>query len=238
MMGMDTLEALFGIKAGQIKATCLLMPYLPKGLVASFGIRQFHKGQLYAAAQTASLTLIRTGIGAALAADAALYLEPTPCRQIIFFGACGLVRPHHGLVVGSLVSPFECYALDSFTRLLQQTTRFPRPFRPDQKLLEKLSRLDKAQTVVPVRCTTFGSLKLEEAYRDTLIRQEIDVVDMECAAVLAAARHIRRRALALLYITDIIGQRPFYAPPSPREKSALRLAVNKAAGILSGLAST
>ena len=89
---MNKFETLFGVKESTIKSTCIITPFLRKGLLKDFGIKNFSKGKLYSTGNSELLTLICTGMGAALTGDAVLYLNNTSCKNIILFGSCGLTE--------------------------------------------------------------------------------------------------------------------------------------------------
>jgi len=61
-------------------------------------------------------------------------------------------------------------------------------------------------TVEPVTCASIGSIYLEHQRLETFHDLAIDVLDMECASVFAAAKAIQRPAAAVMYVTDIVGK--------------------------------
>jgi purine-nucleoside phosphorylase len=126
---------------------------------------------------------------------------------MILFGSCGLVKSSAALGIGNLVTPVECYAMESFTDMLLKYHTF-KTFYPDQSILESFLKIDnKAQKI---NCATLGSLKLEEEYLCLFAEKNIQAVDMECSAFFSAAAQGHIRAMALFYITDIINEKPFY----------------------------
>lgn len=229
---MTQFEALFGIKASQVKRNCLLLPLLPKGILAELKIRKIRRGKLYGSADAADFTLVHTGMGPALAGDAVLYLKETPCRNIFLFGSCGLVREKEGLSIGSLVSPFRCFASESFTEILWERKITSKLFYPRKGLFEDFLAVARGAGVKKATCATIPSLKLEEDLSVSFVKKGIDVVDMECSAFFSAADFVGLKAVALFYISDIIKNKPFYRQFRPHLKLKLQSSIRNAAGLL------
>lgn len=229
---MTKFEAIFGINAEQVKEFCVLMPFISKGILSRLKIDRLGQGKLYHSGGNDDLTLIRTGMGAGLAADAVLYLQNTPCRKVVLFGSCGAVRETSELTLGTPVTPVQCYGAESFTDFLLQGKIGEKPVAPDQELLRAFLEINRSACVIPAKCLTVASLKLEEERRDLLISQGIEVVDMECSAFFSAAGFAGLQALAFFYISDIINKRPFYADLEPGEKAKLSSSAENAARLL------
>lgn len=227
---MDKFERLFGAKESDIKETCILLPLIQHNTARAFGVNRISRGKLYGTGSGRSFSLIHAGMGAPFLGDAVLYLDKTRCRNIILFGSCGLIYNSSGLDIGSLVLPKLCYSLDSFTQFLLKPHKALMSFRPDNGLMKTF--LENNRDIKIVDCATLGSLKLEEKYADNLKKKGICAVDMECAAFFAASKYIKRRALALFYVTDIIGRKPFYEELDDKDGLALEGAIKKAAHIL------
>lgn len=230
---MTKFEALFGIKEQSIKRNCILLPFLPKGILAEFKIKNLSKGKIYSTASSDDLawleiqnksnnlqppkgglsltgfTLIYTGMGPTFVGDALLYLKQTPCQNVILFGSCGLVTKKDGLSIGDLVLPFKCYSDESFSQMLLGNVK-KKAFYPDKKLFESFMHMNKDVDIKRVMCSTISSLKLEEDLVNSFKKEGIDVVDMECSAFFSAAKFVGLKALALFYITDILRTKPFY----------------------------
>lgn len=230
---MNEFEILFGLKESQIKKTCILLPLFNKDMLKGFGTKAPSKGSLYACANNAPFTLIRTGVGAPFTGDAVLHLKQTPCENIILFGSCGLAREQKNLNIGSLLIASKAYNFESFSQLLfPQKSNNEEIFHADITLCDELLKLGEFKNIPKVNCATFGSLKLEKDYLNLLGQKDIAVVDMECSAFYAAANHINRRALAFFYVCDIIGKKDFYAPLTPKDSSSVSATIKKAAVIL------
>ena len=222
---MTKFEALFGIKESDIKNTCVLMPLLPSGALKEFGVKNLSRGKIYSSGNTPSFTLINTGVGSGFTGDAALYLSKTNCKNIILLGSCGLVTSSGGLNIGSLVTPAECYAMESFTDMLLKYHTF-KTFYPDTPLLESFLNYNK--NVQKVNCATLGSLKLEEEYTCLFAEKSIQVVDMECSGFFSATAQKQIKAMALFYISDIINEKPFYEKFSSEDEIRLSSSIKSA----------
>ena len=153
-----------------------------------------------------------------LVGDAILYLEQTNCQEIMYFGACGLVQETDQLTIGSLVCPKACLSFESFTdTILRHTNKITTQY-PDQTLFQSFLTHDLSRKIQPAIGMSIGSLKCEESYKEFFDEEGIDVVDMECSAFFSAARYIQKKAIALLYVTDIIGKKSFFEPLEPKDK--------------------
>lgn len=229
---MNTFSSLFGIRPSDLKNSCILTPFLNKRILKQLKIGTPSRGRLYETGSNDFLTLIKTGLGPALAGDAALYLKDTPCRNIILFGSCGLIRKTHGLDLGSLVSPLKCYELESFSGMLSNKNSHADICFPDDKMSRSLISASTGHDVIEVTNATVGSLKMEMDYIKFFDKISAQTVDMECSAVFSAAKSAGLKASALLYISDIITEKPFFAGPTDAETAILDSSVTKALDIL------
>ncbi len=211
---MDRFKTLFGLPSKDIRPICVLTPFLTRQVAKSFGVRPMTKGYLYRCAQHPRFSLIHTGQGPCLTGDAVLYLQKSPCRYILFFGSCGITpwawAP--GTSPPRLVIPRSALAMEGFSPLLGPPPQNPDTFHPDKQLLQALRALPYPEhpSVAFGHLASFGSLKLEENYLSYFQKNAVLGVDMECSAVFAAAKACGKKAIALLFVTDVIGRRPFY----------------------------
>lgn len=221
---MKKFETIFGVCESEIKDTCLVMPIVSKGCLSTLGIRKLSRGKIYSSGNSKFLTLVNTGIGAGFTGDAVLYLGDTKCKNIILFGSCGLLKQSCGLEIGSLVTPSECYSMESFSDLLLKNHNF-KTFYPDNFLLR--SFLNNNKSIIEVSCATLGSLKLEEDYMSLFSEKNIQVVDMECSSFFSAAMKKKLKAIALFYISDIINEKPFYKSLSQEDRLKLSSSIKE-----------
>ncbi len=240
---MPNIKSLFGIEKSQIKRTCVLTPFLTKGLLDNFQIKKLHRGKPFSSGNNnkSSFTLIHTQIGAPFVGDAVLHLKETQCKNIILFGSCGLVKKNltndetSRFDIGSLVTPTECYSLESFSEILEASKEKNKRFNsslPSKTLLTEFKKLQKSagasENIAEVKCATFGSFVLEEKYMEYLIKQEIDVMEMECSAFFNAAKHTGKKAIALFYITDILKEQHVFADLKIKDQLKLRSSIKTA----------
>jgi len=224
---MGKFKALFGIKESEIKRNCIITPLITKDIIKYFGLRNLSKGRLYNSSSSADFTLIHTGMVAGLVGDAVLYLKDTPCRNAILFGSCGLVKEKRALTFGSLVSPYGAYSNESFSNMLLEKKVGPGFFPANKTLYENFLKTGSNACIKKVLCSTVASLKLEEDMLKAFCKKEIDILDMECSAFFSASLSIGIKAIALFYVSDIIGKMPFYADSQSALKSKLIFSVKK-----------
>ncbi len=225
---MSNFKILFGIEPSLIQKTCVIVPFLVPGLLKALGIGSLKKGKLYATAHTNTFTFIKAGIGALFIGDCVLHLEETACQEMVYFGACGLVQETDRLTIGSLVSPRECKAFEGFTDVLLKHTDNITAHYPDQELFRSFMDTEPGHNIHPVTAMSIGSLKCEESYKEFFGKKGIEVVDMECSAFFSAANYMKKKAVALLYATDIIGKKSFFEPLELQDKLHIEHAIQTA----------
>jgi nucleoside phosphorylase len=225
----ETFRDLFGLDPAAVGETCVLVPFAPKSLLRVFGVERLNRGQLYSAAAGGLGTVILTRIGAVFAGDAVLHLAETPCREIVFIGTCGLISPDFPRRIGSLVCPAAWYAKESFSELAAGDSHpGPRIF-PDPALRRSLLRAAGLEEEDGPAGVSFGSLRLQDELLPEWRGRGAEVVDLESAAVCAAAAETGIRAVSLVAVSDIVGVRPYYRPLTPAERECLEGALDRAA---------
>lgn len=208
---MVSFKSLLGQHKSSIKRTCVLTPFLTKGMLKMFGIKTLHKGNPYASGNNDVLTLIYTKIGAPFVGDAVLHLKKTRCENLILFGSCGAVKQTPATNLGSIVIARKAYDFTNFSQLLAGNKKIFAAWDADKSLVDKLIRKNINEDAVLVNCATFGSFYLEEKYQKLLAQKDINVVDMECSVFFNAAHYIKRKAVALFYVTDILKKQHVFA---------------------------
>ena len=184
------------------------MPFVTKEILREFGVQELSRGLLYGSGNGEGCTVFHTRMSPAFTGDAVLYLASTPCRYLYFLGTCGLLPGTPGLKIGSLVSPSRCYAQESFTAILTNPAASGIKTTPDlilHRLLQSTGKEIKGVTGISA-----GSLKLQSDKVDLWRGKGIQVVDLESAAFFAAARSVDRSAAALMAVSDIVGDNPWY----------------------------
>jgi len=229
---MPTFETLFGQSENNIKKVCVLAPYMTKGLLKGFGIEKLYKGNPYSSANGFNFTFIHTQISTSFLGDVVLRLKNTPCEHLILFGSCGAVSKQKNIDFGSLVVPQCSYAFEGFSRLLEADVSNIKSFAANEQLLKSFGKLDCARGIPVVNCATFGSFYLEEKYKEYLESKKIDIIEMECSAFFHAARNVKKKAFALFYVTDILGEKNVFDELSESDKKVLELSIVKGQKII------
>ncbi|MDR4509435.1 MAG: hypothetical protein MRJ65_14610 [Candidatus Brocadiaceae bacterium] len=229
---MPLFKNLFGTESSTIKKTCVVVPFLPKGLLKKLGIETLKRGTLYSTANTDTFTFIKAGIGTLLVGDAVLYLEQTQCKNIIYFGSCGLVRETDRLTLGSLVCPEKCFSFESFTDVITGQMCNVSTQYPGYNLLQTFLDMSTSRNIRSVTGISIGSLKCEESYKKFFLEKGVEVIDMECSAFFSAAHSIQKDALAILYATDIITQKPLFTPLEPESRLLIDNAIHTACKVI------
>lgn len=232
---MDAFTTLFGIPPAEVKEHCVIVPFLPNRLKDNLGIETLHQGKFFSAAQGDGFTLIKSGIGAPFVGDVTLYLKDTACRQVLLFGACGLTQAHSRMHIGSLVCPDQAANLESFSHTLSHTWTLMDYTYPDGTFLSKLMDLHQ---IPSGKCATVGSLKLEDDNINFLLKNSIDLVDMECSAFFNAARRVRIAAAALYFVTDIVKEKPYYRTLDEEDLDLIHQGLDAAADIIPQLSNS
>jgi purine-nucleoside phosphorylase len=199
---MSEFQRLFALPSSEIKPLCIITPFLSKEITDELHVPKLSKGVLYSSGTGDKFSLITSHMGAGFVGDAVLHLKNTDCKQIIFFGSCGMIQDNPDLKIGDVIMIDKAYNQDSFIQMLSNNPPTD-IYYPDKNLADKFSSLNKAS------CLTVNSLKLEQEYIKHLTTK-IDVIDMETAAVYAAAQHVGMKSIAVLFITDILGKVPYY----------------------------
>jgi len=207
---MELFKKLFGIEAETVQETCIVMPFVTKGILREFNIKKLSRGRLYSSGNGKICTVFHTRVGGVFTGDAILYLSETPCREIYFLGTCGLLQRTPGLKIGSIVSPSRCYAQESFTSLLSDPASPGILTTPDSILYRVLINSGGKGEIKEVIGISSGSLKMQPEKREEWQERGVQVVDLESAAFFAAAGHSGFSAAALMVVSDIVEVRPWY----------------------------
>jgi uridine phosphorylase len=142
------------------------------------------------------VTVQATGMGGPSAAIVVEELIDLGARVLIRTGTCGALAP--GLELGDLVTAAEVLAADGASRALGAGERL----RPDPELARALVRAGGGTAVDVVSTDLFYDPRTDahEAWR----RTGAAVVEMEAAAVLAAAGRRGARAACVLLVSDVL----------------------------------
>jgi len=218
----------------EIKKNCIFVPCVNKTLLEGFKIKDYSNRDFYGIGQADRFTLLNCRMGAGFCGDAVLALAETACESLYLFGSCGAVKRNTQINLGSLVMPYESVSLDSFSSMLNNKLDFSQFFKPDHGLSEKLIQ-SASKSISKVRCATLASLMLETQFKDQLVEQNIDVVDMECSAFFQATEHIQRKAAGLFYVSDILDEISPFASCDDEQKAKIENGRKNGQRILEGL---
>ncbi|MFA5261338.1 MAG: hypothetical protein WC450_08935 [Candidatus Omnitrophota bacterium] len=223
---------LFGENPEAIKPFCLLAPFYSATLLDTLKIPRLKQGTLYACGHNHDLTFIHTRIGPTFLGDAVLYLEKTPCQNLVLLGACGAISVTPGMELGTMIFPAGSYAMDSFSTVLSQAkTDFPF-YKSDAALTEALFHQAGGTGQRVTAGASFASFYLETQYHDLFLEKKIEIIDMETAALFQTATITGKKAAAVLYVSDIVNVSHPFRQWSRAEKRLLREASQEAASII------
>ncbi|MDD5629339.1 MAG: hypothetical protein PHU21_09755 [Elusimicrobia bacterium] len=198
---MDRFKKLFGIEKGLVKPDCILSPLHEVDLLAGPRVQRRARGEYFRAADCPQATIIGTRYNL-LAGDCVLALEDSPCRNIYLFNCCGGL----GAGIGAAFSVARAFDFESFSGMLAGKGEGGCHL-PDQALAGEFSR----RCGLPEgTCATVGSLALEAALLPRFRALGVDCLDMECSAVFSAARRAGKRALAVLYVSNSVPDKPWH----------------------------
>jgi hypothetical protein len=198
---MDVFKKLFGIEKGRIKPRCILTPLDEVGLFAGSRLRGCARGDYFRVADSPHATLIGTRYSL-LAGDCVLSLADTPCREIYLFNCCGGVNAG----IGTAFSVTRALNFESFSGMLAGKGDGD-CYLPDAGLAAEFASFSRLPGGT---CATVGSLALEELYLPRFRALGVNCLDMECSAVFAAAEKVGKKALALLYVSNSIPDKPWH----------------------------
>ncbi|MEW5894532.1 MAG: hypothetical protein AB1650_02070 [Candidatus Omnitrophota bacterium] len=184
---------LFGIEQHDVKPVCIITPFLTRTLRQGLHLSPHHSATPFRTYQHPDFTVIETKAGSLFNGDTVLALKNSPCNGIIFIGTCGSLD-HERFPIGTIVTPEKVFAMESFTSML----------------LDKPDLIPVPVPVTPIipakkgQCVSVGSLILEEKYMKLLKTAKTDIVDMECASVMAASNYNKFKTVPLLHVADLV----------------------------------
>ena len=235
-MGSIRFESIFGVREQEVKKICLLIPFINKDILNYLGINKVNKGWLYSSANTKYFTLIHTKIGTSFVGDAVLWLNNTHCQYLFFLGTCGLVSKRQEFDIGELIFPSSSWGMESFSQMLKGELHLAQKSTPDTMLLKTIKKYLKDSEAHTAVCATLGSLQIEEALIPFFQERHVEIVDMETSAFFNASRHIKRKAAAVLVVSDILKEKPFYEKQDAIYKEYVKISLQKGAAAITAFA--
>lgn len=202
---MNTFRRFFGIDESEIKTHCILCPVSNAELFRELGFISRSKG-LFFRAITASHATIISVKNNFLIGDCILSLKNSACENVYLFGSC---TGAGNIELGSGILVQKSFNLESFSQMLNPEEKAPACY-PDEALFRKFKNYLNDESILILNCATVSSLLLEEQYILWLAKNGVSCVDMESSIVFSAAKHIKRKAAAILYVTDIVSKQMPY----------------------------
>lgn len=200
---MAAFKKMFGLSESEVKTNCIICPANDSSLFTNAGKR--FQGLIFSGTNTGRATVISIKNNF-LAGDCVLSLEDTPCENIFLFGSCASTGQ---IPVGSIHIAEKSFSLESFSQMLEKTLP-SRAYFPDKALFDRFLEYSEENELSISRFASAGSIMLEKDCLSWFSQNGVSCVDMESSIIFSAAAHIKRKALALSYVTDVIGKKPFY----------------------------
>ena len=222
---MDTFKKLFGVEKSLIKPDCILTPLDEVDLFAGSRAGGRAPGEYFRVADSPHATLIGTRYSL-LAGDCVLGLADSPCRNIYLFNCCGGI----GGGIGAAYLVRKAFDFESFSSMLAGKPEAA-CYLPDAGLAGEFSSYARLPEGT---CATVGSLALEETLLPRFRALGVNCLDMECSAVFSAATQVRKRALALLYVSNSVPDKPWHEELDRRDIQRLGRARKDLAALLLG----
>ncbi|MFC2061093.1 hypothetical protein ACFLUV_01120 [Elusimicrobiota bacterium] len=226
---MNKFEKVFGTSKNKINKNCILLPANDRGLFKLLKISKVHRGMFFDVADCEQCSLISIR-HRSFAGDCVLMLEDTDCANLILFGSCGGLS---GSIIGEKAVIEKSLNLESFSSFLNIDNTIPEFIYPDRDLTDRFISYTGADSIEQKACAAVSSLVLEERNVELLSSLGISCVDMESSMVFAAARETKRKAMAVLYVTDLPGEHNFYDDYSNEIKEKIKGARRSVADTLS-----
>lgn len=214
---MNAFKKIFGIEPEAVRENCIICP-MPGNLSLFAGEEesQVSKGMLFSAQDSGYATVFHSRYGS-MAADCVLLLKDTACRNVFLFGSCGSA----GVIdLGVKVMPKKALVLESFSEMLKFKESIDASY-PDKKLFDRFAEFAAGKNIMQLNTATVGSLFLEAGYIQWFAKHKISCVDMETSLLFSAALHIKRRAISLTYVSDVISKKPFFVELDQAERDKI-----------------
>ncbi len=157
------------------------------------------------------ITYIKTGIGAPLITDVVLVLGLTRCEKIVFIGSVGALK--ETMSIGDIVIPEYAVNGTGVSRYLagsplKQHDTFGEKAYPDtglQTFLQEYAHTICAEQHVSYhvgKTFSIDTIFAQYMYVDEIKQMGCDSIEMETASVLKAAEFAKKKAVAILSVSD------------------------------------
>jgi len=170
---------------------------------------------------------VRCGIGDRLLGDAILLLKEAGVNSVIFAGSCGGLKD---VSIGDIIVCEKAFNGEGFTRHFNESSDIsamlddPEWVAADKGLAETCDKIINEKSGPGTQCKkglifTTGSLLVETDDNLELLRREgFTGIEMELSAVYGAAGMAGIRAAAVLYVSDLPGEKPLWDPLGAEDK--------------------
>jgi len=228
---MNAVKRLFGVEAKDIQEDVILTPFLDCAYFAHSDKAKKAKGFLFEVFTEEHYSVIKTGVGASFVGDAVMYLAQTPCKKLYFLGSCAGCGHSE---VGDILLAEKALAAESFTDIIEENGRYAFVI-PKKSLHEDLLKWrascgnqQEKDVIQQANIATLGSLSQQDRLTAFLKQHGISGVDMEVSAFFSAANKRNCACCALLYVTDIIGEKSFFRALTNEERAKIKEARQRA----------
>jgi purine-nucleoside phosphorylase len=225
-------EFCFGCSPALFSETVILTPFLPLDRFKKHGnVRASFKGKVYSGIIVCrdgrDITIVRCGLGDRLTGDAILLMKNTGAKKIIFTGTCGGLKDCR---IGNLIVCENAFNGEGFSRYYAESAGLENVLNTGEMVnadIEYTGALknfiqEKISDKYALKCGnmfTIGSLLAEN--KENLMNIEgkgFTGIDLELSAVFHAARTIGRKAVGLLFVSDLPLKRPLGEKLTAQEK--------------------
>lgn len=227
---MNTFRKLFAVSPQEIKHDVIITPILNLDYFKSDKKNKINKGFLFEVLNEKYFSVIKTGVGPAFVGDAVMYLRQTKAKRLYFIGSCGAVSKFQ---IGDLAVVDKVLSLESFSNILHQDINYSF-INAQNSLCDEF--LERHKQIKKANLATIGSLSLQENILPLLKQYGVDIVDMEVSAFINAAKFLKFQSMALLYVTDIIKDKPFCRDLAKKERIVIQDSRRRAISLLCEIA--
>lgn len=224
---------LFGCSPEDITDRVIMTPFVSPGKFAGRGKpEKVFKGKFYSgmnvSAEGRVYTVLKCGVGAHMAADCVFFLKGTSVKNIMYTGSCGGLGD---AAIGDVMlcdrafdgtGCFRYHGKDTDIENVINSSTF---FDPSGPLLDSLSGVPG---LIRGQVFTIGSIAAESAKNIEVLKLKgFSGVDMEIAAVYAAAARVGIRAAGILFVSDLPDGVPFWKRPGPEDRGKYNEALQR-----------
>ena len=212
----------FGCPESNFSETVIVTPFFHLDSFDKFSdTASRFKGKVYSGGtlykEGKYVTVVRCGIGDRLMGDAVLLMKETPVSNIIFVGTCGGLQECR---IGDLVLCESAFSGEGFSRYHVQSSGLDDVFDtgqmtyPDDEYTKKMKEFitEKSEDEANLKSGsifTIGSILAENNENLAQIENKgFTGIDLELSAVYNAAKAIGRKAVGLLFVSDLPLKKP------------------------------